>query len=178
MFSYFKKPIKNITPCKNVTLLEIYNIIKSDVFENVTNELRKIEDEKKGIIFKSNNFDYVTFSGLFSLRNNNCIVNHSGLIAIDFDNLSNVDEVKQLLLQDEYFETELLFVSPSGNGLKWIIEIDLTKGSHLQYFQGISNYLLEKYKLHADKTCKDVSRACFIPQDKNCYINPKHIQNV
>jgi hypothetical protein len=98
-------------------------------------------------------------------------------LTIDLDELSNVEEIKQLLLNDEYFETELLFTSPSGDGLKWIVSIDLMKATHLEYFNGISNYLLTTYKLKVDASGKDVSRACFVPHDRNCYINPKYIKN-
>lgn len=46
-------------------------------------------------------------------------------MCLDFDHVENIMELKQKLLNYEYFDTELLFVSPSGNGLKWIIPVDL-----------------------------------------------------
>ncbi len=79
------------------------------------------------------------------------------------------------MLNDEYFETELLFVSPSGDGLKWIISIDITEATHQNFFQAIANYIKEVYQLEVDKSGKDISRACFLPHDPEVYINPKYL---
>jgi hypothetical protein len=176
-FSFFKAPIKNTTPLDNVTLFEMYTFIRDVTFAHKTEELRAITDKKEAKQYKVNNFDYVTFSGTFSNREDKSLIKHSGLITIDLDELSNLEEVKLQLLNDEYFETELLFTSPSGDGLKWIVSIDLMKATHLEYFNGISNYLLTTYKLKVDASGKDVSRACFVPHDRNCYINPKYYIN-
>ncbi|MBI1836216.1 MAG: virulence protein E [Flavobacteriia bacterium] len=176
-FSYFKAPIKNTTPLDNVTLFDMYTFIRDVTFAHITEELRAKTNDKEAKQFKANNFDYVTFSGTFSKREDKSLIKHSGLMTIDLDDLSNLEEVKQLLLNDEYFETELLFTSPSGDGLKWIVSIDLTKATHLEYFNGIANYLLKTYQLKVDASGKDVSRACFVPHDRNCYINPKYIEN-
>ncbi|HAH24353.1 MAG TPA: VirE protein, partial [Prolixibacteraceae bacterium] len=59
---------------------------------------------------------------------------HSGLLTLDFDHVSNLDGLKKTLLSDRYFDTELMFVSPSGDGLKWVISIDLMESSHQQWF--------------------------------------------
>jgi len=176
-FSYFKAPIKNTTPLDTITLFDMYTFIRDVTFAHKTEELRAITDKKEAKQYKASNFDYVTFSGAFSKRENKSLIKHSGLITIDLDELSNLEEVKLQLLNDEYFETELLFTSPSGDGLKWIVSIDLMKATHLEYFNGISNYLLTTYKLKVDASGKDVSRACFVPHDRNCYINPKYIKN-
>jgi VirE N-terminal domain len=176
-FSYFKAPIKNTIPLDSVTLFDMYTFIRDVTFAYRTEELRAITNDKEAKQFKANNFDYVTFSGTFSKREDKSLIKHSGLMTIDLDELSNVEEIKQLLLNDEYFETELLFTSPSGDGLKWIVSIDLMKATHLEYFNGIANYLLKTYKLKVDASGKDVSRACFVPHDRNCYINPKYKMN-
>ena len=176
-FSYFKAPIKNTTPLDSVSLFDMYTFIRDVTFAYKTEELRAIKDKKEAKQFKASHFDYVTFSGTFSKREDKSLIKHSGLLTIDLDELSNVEEVKQFLLNDEYFETELLFTSPSGDGLKWIVSIDLMKATHLEYFNGIANYLLKTYQLKVDASGKDVSRACFVPHDRNCYINPKYIEN-
>lgn len=92
---------------------------------------------------------------------------------LDFDHLDDIHFVRRKLLDDDYFETQLLFTSPSGNGLKWIVEIDPSKASHLDYFLGIQNYLKLEYGLEIDPSGKDICRACFLPHDPQCYINPK-----
>lgn len=174
-FSYFKRPIRNIYPYNIVRLIDIYNVIKGDYFKSQTDILRKISNKAEARQFKAHNFDYVTFSGMFNMRNNNALIKHSGLIVIDFDNLSDVENTRKQLLNDSELETQLLFISPSGNGLKWVIEVDLSLATHIQYFEGIKNYLLKSYNLEIDNSGKDVTRACFLPHDLEVYINPKHI---
>jgi hypothetical protein len=174
-FSYFPGPISNTKPMREVSLLEIYNYIKSDAFASKTNTLRAITDPKKAKAFKKYNFSYVTFSGIFSIRSNESIIKHSGLLTVDLDHVKDVLGLKEYLLIDKYFETQLLFISPSGNGLKWIIPIDPSVKSHCKYFDAVSKYVLATYNHKVDPTGREVARACFLPQDLDVYINPRYI---
>ena len=137
--------------------------------------LRQIKDVRQARIFKAANFDYCTFSGTFRLRNDKALIEHSGLLCLDFDHLKNWDEIHSKLLSDDFFETQLLFRSPSGDGLKWIIKIDITATCHADYFRAVANYLKQTYNISVDQSGKDISRACFLPHDPNCYINPKNL---
>jgi hypothetical protein len=175
-FSYFKAPVSNIYPKITLSLVDIFNLIISDDYASITNQLRSITDKNEARKFKATQFDYVTFSGTFEKRNDKSLLNHSGLITIDFDHINNLEDLKNQLLQDEYFETEILFVSPSGDGLKWIIPIDITESTHQNYFNAVANYIKEVYQLEVDKSGKDVSRACFLPFDPEVFINPKYLQ--
>jgi len=173
-FSFFKAPITNIDPAGNVTLKDVYRFLKND-FVRETHQLRSITDPTKSRAFKAANFNYVTFSGSFSKRNDKHLIAHSGLLCLDFDHLSNIADIKQLLLKDSYFETELLFTSPSGDGLKWVISIDINRAPHRDYFMAVSNYLEKIYSLKPDPSGKDISRACFLPHDPEVYLNPKYL---
>lgn len=174
-FSYFEAPVSNIHPKETLSLVEAYNLVKSEEYSSVTNQLRAIQAKDEARKFKASKFDYATFSGTFSKRNDKALISHSGLLTIDFDHISDLQQLKNQLLQDEYFETEMLFVSPSGDGLKWIIPIDITEATHQNFFQAIANYIREVYQLEVDKSGKDVSRACFLPHDPEAYINPKYL---
>lgn len=176
-FSLYKKPIYNIKPFKETDVLEVYKQIKSDNYKYYTDELRKISDAEKARKYKAFNFEYVTFSGIFSERNEKHLKKHSGLLTIDFDHLPNLTSLKTKLLEDEYFETDLLFTSPSGNGLKWVVSIDVTKTKHQDYFKAITNYIEHTYRLKIDQSGKDTSRACFLPHDPNAFMNPKYVQS-
>lgn len=175
-FSFFKAPVSNIFPAKEITLLDAYELIKSGKYSLITNQLRATPIKDEARKFKASQFDYVTFSGTFSKRNDKKLINHSGLLTIDFDHIADLQQLKNQLLNDEYFETELLFVSPSGDGLKWIIPIDITESTHQNFFNAIANYIKEVYKLEVDKSGKDIPRACFLPFDPEAYINPKYLQ--
>ena len=171
-FSFFKAPIKNIIPHKTVSLVQVYNAITGEYYKQHTEKLRSISDTVQARKYKAANFDYCTFSGVFTARNDKSLITHSELMCIDFDHVQNTDTLRQSLLADEYFDTQLLFVSPSGDGLKWIIEIDTRKASHGEYFASVANYILQTYSFEVDKSGKDISRACFIPFDPNAFINP------
>lgn len=175
LFSYFKKPVSNITPSGIVSLAEVYHLIRGETFRRSTYKLRGLEDARLARKYKARSFNYVTFSGIFSQRNEASLEQHSGLMAFDFDHIDDLAAVKQTLLGDPCLETELLFVSPSGKGLKWIIEVGLSSFSHLKYFTAVSNYLKTTYKLDVDPSGKDVSRACFLPFDPEAYIHSKHL---
>jgi hypothetical protein len=174
VFSYFSKPVSNIYPKKKIDLVDLYNEIKGSRYIERTEELRKIKNPKEARKFKASQFDYVTFSGTFSKRTDKELIEHSSLLTIDFDHIQDVEELRNKLLSDEYFETEMLFISPSGDGLKWIIPIDLTEANHQEYFKAVSNYIQSTYGLEVDQSGKDISRACFLPHDLNVYLNPKY----
>ncbi len=178
LFSYYNAPIHNTTPKSTLNTLQVYELIKGNKYPDVTRKLRAFSLKNQASKFKSTGLDYVTFSGLFSTRSNAGLIHHSNLLTIDFDDLPNVSETRATLLGIEEFETELLFKSPSGNGLKWIIPIELTKEvTHEKYFQAVSIFLKQNFSLEADPSGKDVSRACFLCHDPEVYINPKYLNH-
>ncbi len=175
LFSFFKAPITNTKPHKSITILDAYNYIVGPYAKTQTEALRQITDKKKARIYKAANFAYATFSGEFITRSDTSIKSISALLCIDFDHIPAIlEETEEKLLQDKYFETALMFRSPSGDGLKWIIEISRGNTSHSDYFKAVRNYLLTAYGLDADKSGKDISRSCFLPYDPNAYINENY----
>lgn len=186
-FSYFLCPVTNTQPNAEMTIPDVYGAIKSNKYKQQTEELRSIlspfphgEGAGERLLaarkYKATLFDYVTFSGLFTKRNDTALINHSGLITLDFDHVPNLQELRETLCQDRYFETELMFVSPSSDGLKWIISIDLKECNHQDWFRAIAAYIKATYQLEVDKSGKDISRACFLPYDPKVYINPIYLK--
>ncbi len=173
-FSFFKPPITNIKPFKSITIRDAYNYIVGHYAKKQTETLRAISDKKRARIYKAANFAYVTFCGEFEIRANDKIITHSGLLCLDFDHLVQLEVIFDRLLQDKYFETALLFRSPSGDGLKWIIEIPAASGSHSDFFRAIENYINAAYGIKIDGSGKDLARACFLPHDSQAYINPQY----
>ncbi|GAB7256846.1 BT4734/BF3469 family protein [Polaribacter sp. OB-PA-B3] len=172
--SFFKAPIRNVFPADTLWLHQIHSLIISTKYKSATESYRKITDTKEARKFKANNFDYVTFSGIFKKRNDKELIKHSNLLTLDFDHLENIIELKKRLLNDDYFDTELLFTSPSGKGLKWIIRIDISEITHSEYFKAVANYLSFTYNIEVDQSGKDVSRACFLSYDPTAFINKRH----
>ena len=174
-FSFFKAPITSTTPHSVTTLQTVHTAIIGDDYRDHTKRLRAITDPKQARQYKAANFDYCTFSGTFTTRSDKALIQHSNLLCIDFDHIPDLNTLRNHLLQDDYFDTMLLFVSPSGDGLKWIIPIDTAATNHADYFHAISNYIKITYDIEIDKSCRDVSRACFLPHDPDAYISPSVI---
>ena len=171
-FSFFRKPIRNTVPLKTVTPADIYNYVTGTDAKEQTEHLRSIADKNEARAYKANNFDYVTFSGEFSKRNDANLIKTSNLLCVDIDHIDDVEGAFSALLKDRYFSTVLLFRSPSGDGLKWVIPIEYGNFSHAQVFDAVANYLRVTYNIRIDQSCRDISRACFLPYDEQAYINP------
>lgn len=176
LMSYFSAPITNKVPLTKLSLLEVARIIASRELEPQTLALRKIVDEAEARGYKGCNFPYVTPAGIFSYCNDQSLVEHSNALCMDLDHILDVDALKQKLIADRLFQTLMVFRSPSGNGLKWFIKIDLSKCTHRQWFDAVRNYLMSPaYGLgpkQADPSVRNESRACFLCYDPEVYVNP------
>lgn len=173
-FSFYKAPISNTQPFKSITISDAYNFIAGPYAKDVTEKLRAIQDKKRARAFKAANFHYATFSGEFSSRGDDKLLKDSGLLCIDFDHIQDIEGLFNNLLNDSSFETALLFRSPSGEGLKWIIEVNKGNIPHDKFFLAVENYIYTTYGQKIDKTGKDISRACFLCYDPLAYINPNY----
>jgi len=140
-----------------------------------TQQLRGISDKAEARSYKGRNFPYVTPAGVFSYCNDQSMVRHSKLLCIDLDHLKEVSRTKQLLIDDRHFSTPFAFRSPSGDGLKWFLRIDLSVCDHQTWFQAVRNYLLDTYKdltgENVDAHVGNLSRACFLCYDPDAYVN-------
>lgn len=167
--SYFKAPIRNTQPYKDVSPSDVAKVIKGNFFKEKTDNLRELSDVDKARKYKSDNFDYVTFSGTFTERKKTALVEYSSIIALDFDHV-DVESTKNKILNQKDIDTVLLFVSPSGDGIKWIVP-STTKDEHEKVFRMYQRYCKELFDLDVDESGKDIARACFIPHDENVVFN-------
>lgn len=103
----------------------------------------------------------VCFSGTFTERTDEGIVDHSSFIVIDFDHV-DVEHVKALLCMDEY--TFACWTSPSGDGLKALVRISHPE-RHRDHFRAIVSYFDKTYGLEVDESGINESRACFESYD-------------
>ena len=171
-FSFFRGPVTSMVPYRNVTLKNVYEVIRGGYYMERTMWLRKMTDKAEAKRYKATAFDFCTFSGTFNSRRADALIQHSGLMCLDFDHIADIEELRNRLLGDTMFETQLLFRSPSGDGLKWVIAIDKCTLSHGEYFTAVANYIKFTYGVEVDRSGRDVCRACFLPYDPDCYGNP------
>ena len=168
-------------PQQTQDLLWVYEYIKSERARWATETLRSMAEKatkEEMSDFKKLNFEVATFNGIFSYRNARSLVVRSPWLVADIDDLSSVEdarEVQQLLIADKHIETGLCFVSPKGRGVKWIVRVpEWLQGKDFKaQFEGLQRYVAFEHSIAIDKSGSDVCRACFLPYDKECFINPK-----
>ena len=174
-FSFFRRPIRTTEPIRCITIPDIYRYIVNPRFAGGQTEmLRSIKDKEEADKFLANSFDFCTFSRTFNTRSKEGLLLHSELLCVCFDEVADIPSVKERLLHDECFETELLFRSPSGDGLRWTIDIDRKGWEHKRFCNAVFNYLEANGYPKPDRTQCEVDSLCFIPYDAEVYINPKY----
>lgn len=167
-------------------IAHVYQFIISDQAKAATNRLREMAAQsatrEELSDYKKLNFRIATFSGTFSYRNAKSLTERSPYLVIDVDDLESEAEARQLmqsLISDPYVETELCFLSPKGRGVKWVISLP-EWWQNLDFklqFEAARQHVIFNYGIPVDTSGSDVCRACFLPCDPQCYVNPKHMSN-
>ncbi|MBL0200994.1 MAG: hypothetical protein IPP81_12935 [Chitinophagaceae bacterium] len=178
-FSFYKAPIQNVFPERNIDLTTVHKFITSE-YEEETIKLRGFTDISQRKLFKNSQLDYVTFNGTFSKRKDNCLILLSYLFVIDIDHIKSkiLTQVYEKLKNDKILLPQLIFISPSGNGLKVVVRIDCSiidinsKSKMMDpIWEAINSYFSTEYSTlleanekghYIDEAGKDVSRACFL----------------
>ena len=167
-------------------IAHVYQFIISDQAKAATNRLREMAEQsatrEELSDYKKLNFRIATFSGTFSYRNAKSLTERSPYLVIDVDDLESEAEARLLMqrfISDPYVETELCFLSPKGRGVKWVISLPewwQNLDFRLQ-FEAARQHVIFNYGIPVDTSGSDVCRACFLPCDPQCYVNPKHKSN-
>ena len=121
-----------------VTIFQNIRETETPFFKDVTYILQRIKEGKNQELVKKirqeknktkrndlkKNLPAICFSGQFNKRSDSAIIEHSGLICLDFD---GYPKKKDLLEDKERYQKNKfiysVFVSPSGNGLKVLVKI-------------------------------------------------------
>ena len=147
---------------------KIIERIRDGASIDIVKEIRDESDKHKRNELKQQ-LPAICFSGKFSKRNDSSILEHSGLICLDFDGYESdklLLEEKESLTKDRY--TYSAFISPSGMGLKVLVKIPAEVDNHKKFFTSLEKHFNSPY---FDKTCKNVSRVCYESYDPLIYIN-------
>ena len=155
------KDIFDKTP-NYITIDQALARIKTGRSKDKVMEIRNALDKEKANDLKKQ-LPSVCFSGKFSERKDGKIIQHSGFLVLDFDNVVDL-EVKAAELANKPF-VYALWVSPSGNGLKALIRI--ADGSkHREHFNRLKELMPD-----ADGSGVNESRVCYESYDPTIYIN-------
>lgn len=130
------------------------------------------KDSQEQKAFKTSKLPGVCFAGMFEVRNDEKLLQHSGLVAVDFDHLPQ-DEYErhwQTLKADKH--TFALFRSPRRDGIKCIVRITASAAHHRALVRGLRRYYSSAYYDHFD----DPSRLCFVSWDPELYLNENAVE--
>jgi hypothetical protein len=171
MFSFYKKPISNLTPYRDISIDDLFLIIKNDYFKKETGKARSLYKINKNQYrqFKATAFNYVTFAGSFSKRDSKSLKTLSGLMCLDVDHTHLLTALKKHLINDEFLKPVLIFTSPSGDGLKVVIHNPNPDTDYKKSYELVRSYFFTMYGRKLDST-SDIARACFICHDPDVWV--------
>lgn len=135
---------------------ELVKRIRTEKNKSARNELKK-------------KLPSICFSGVFNKRMDSALVEHSGLICLDFDGYQKKKDLTDDKLRFEKNKFVFsVFVSPSGEGLKVLVKIPRDSENHKKYFNALKKHFASP---HFDSTSKNISRVCYESFDKQLYLN-------
>lgn len=127
------------------------------------------EDGKKAVARQKLQLPGILFSGTFTYRSKSCLIQHSGLICCDLDNLGNqTASIKEAVTHDPCVLAA--FLSPTGEGLKVVLRCDPLRKHEEETYPAAHIYMLERFGVDIDGSCSDVSRICYVSDDPDIYI--------
>lgn len=175
IFLSFQYNIKQTHNLHLRRLEDLYELIKTggnrfDDLPNKTLQIRNEQDHNKQNELKAKLLPYACFNGRFSTKSEDGLLFYSPYTAIDFDQFKTEEE----LLGIAYWLTQtpcvkMLFRSPSGQGLKAIVEHTNTNPKK---HRALYNELLRMFKIpEIDTKTSDLSRATFLCYDPAVWWN-------
>jgi len=167
MITIFKNFADTTAP-KYVEIDYVLESIKNCKIQKQVDELRGETDKKKRNELKKL-LPCILFSGTFSKRSDKSIIEHSGYVVLDWDNVTDLEQKKAEIVKNEFIYA--CFISPSGNGLKAVAKIPKDIQKHRGYYAGLVRAFPE-----LDATSKNESRICYASCDKDIYINKNAIE--
>lgn len=149
-------------------------ITKSEKLKEKTETVRSIPDKKTRQNVKCNLLPTVEFNSVCEgVRNGQNVVEMTGYMIMDIDDLQDVEEAQ--LLSDTLFNAQGLgvkmsFVSPSGNGVKVLIRVpELTKDNFKDCWKMVDHYIYNICHRHCDTQTNDIVRLTYFAHDGNAH---------
>jgi len=170
--------IKAVNYPNHVSLMELLGKIGDcdRSIKRLVDVISKEENKSKRNELKQKLLPVFCPNGTFEKRDDDALIEMSGVVCIDLDDVADLQGEKNRL---KTFPCVLsIFKSPSQNGLKVLVLHDLTDPMR---FHDMYSYLGERLGLTGrtdlifDTSCGHVSRACFMSVDKDIYINDSAI---
>tara|TARA_R110002051_G_scaffold324910_1_gene424547 strand:+ start:2033 stop:4387 length:2355 start_codon:yes stop_codon:yes gene_type:complete len=166
--SYFKNVVSTTPLVNSKCVLKVLDSVKNGEYKTQVANVRVEVDKTKRNQLKAK-LPLVTFGGTFTTRGNSNLKKHSGLICLDFDDIIDLDQLRESINSDEF--TFSSFVSPSGKGLKVLVKIPLVNNNdnYQDYYIEAQNHF-NKYAI-TDDAPKAIGSCCYLSYDEHLYLN-------
>ena len=113
----------------------------------------------------------VIWSGTFSYRASDKLLQHSGLQCGDLDDLGpELPRVREQLQTSRHLYA--LFLSPTGHGLKPVFRVPSDASKHAGSFRAVEAHVKQLIGIQIDESGKDIGRLCFMSYDPELYHSP------
>jgi putative DNA primase/helicase len=144
-------------------------------FSRVLSQTGDRKAAKRAIDSDKKKLPGVTCSGRFKERQNNALIEHSGLLGVDLDSLGDkLPEVRKKFETSPYVMA--VFLSPSGDGLKVVFRVPPDASKHAGSFRAAEKHVRELTGIQIDQACKDMPRLCFMSYDPHLYVNDNAVE--
>jgi hypothetical protein len=166
-----------IHPDGTKRLMEILDIIKGDTYKEKVNKIRQCISEGKkeeADAMKKSLPAFTPSCRCEGGRDIKKVVYYTGFIILDIDKISQqeIQRISKLLKVNEYVFG--YFISPSGNGIKILIETDSQQADHESAYNKVAAHFSELLNVTIDRSGKDIVRLCFMSHDPNTFKNIKN----
>jgi hypothetical protein len=163
--TYFKG-LRFTSPAGNPELSEVLSDIKNGKWERQIQKCRTNLSEK-------NRLPCFTPTGIFNHRSIKGLESYNGVVCLDIDHVEDPEALKEKC--KELHWVTAAFVTPSGKGLKVIVQTHATSENYKQVEELVAAAFLEATGCSRDNHCKDIARIQFVSHDPHLYYNPSAI---
>jgi VirE N-terminal domain len=139
-------------------------------FADTLDQTRDRKAAKNAVNEAKKQLPAVLFSGTFSQRRSGCLVQHSGFLCADLDELGEqLPDIWDKVKGSPHLWA--MFRSPTGDGLKCVFRVQPDAAKHRQSFHAVEEHVRALAGIQIDEACSDVARLCFFSYDPDTYLN-------
>jgi len=159
-----------------LSLAKIIEQIRGNKYKKTVSEIRKlikIGDLERAKQVKRTLVAF-TVSGLFEggPRMTSLEV-YNPFVILDINEL-DPEILPYLVLKIKEIEfTKAVFISPSGRGLKVIVEVDAEMKMHSLAYRQVCDFYKTRLRIEIEKSSDHITQLCFMSHDPEAYFNPE-----
>ena len=165
-------------PMQDRPLNDVLDWIRTDQgLAKTVEKIRKIDDKNKRQEAKKRSLPFFILNSFKDNRRGKDNLLSAKYCPLDFDGLTatKMAEIFNDMKNDE--DIMVAFHSPSGDGLKFFIELaeEITDPDHYsEVYEGIMKRFEKRYGVKADPACRDCGRPTYLSSDPDIYISEHH----